>query len=190
LMGGLYNLAITSTDVDLTLIPGLKDSVESGQLQGSIEAQGGLESVTLSGNLAAKRLIIHGWAPIEVAAGFQYDHDALTSTVSARDAAGGLANADVKWQIDWKALQDDPRGTLRNLLSNDFHVQGQTLDRAFDSLPFTLSRWPLRAESTFELARTRGQLAGTLNGLVRAKEPLVDETCQLSMGQRCERLGA
>jgi hypothetical protein len=182
LMGGLYNLALTSTDVDLTLVPGLKGTIESGQLQGSIEAQGGLESVTLSGNLAAKRLIINGWAPIEIAAGFQYDHDALASSVSAKDAHGDLAKADVNWQIDWKALQNDPRGTLRNLLSNDFHVQGQTLDRSFDSLPLALSGWPLRAESTFELARTQGQLAGTLNGLVRAKEPLVDETCQLSMG--------
>jgi translocation and assembly module TamB len=182
LMGGIYNLAVTSTDVDLTLIPGLKDTIESGQLQGSVEAQGGLESITLSGNLAAKRVTIKGWAPIEVTAGFQYDHDALASSVSAKDAGGALANADVNWQIDWQGLQHDPRGTLRNLLANDFHVQGQTLDRALDSLPFNLSRLPLRVESTFELRRTDGQLDGTLNGLVRAKEPLVDETCQLTMG--------
>jgi len=187
LSSGLYNLALTGTDVDLTLIPALRGSIQSGLLEGNIEAQGGLDAVTLSGNLATKRMIVSDWAPIELNASLQYSHDGLTSKLSAKDASGELIGADVSWNVEWASLLSDPRGTLQRLRSSDFHILGHTADRALDGLPFVLpwttasSAWPLRAAATFELARTQGQLAGTLDGQFRAKQPVSDETCQLNM---------
>jgi autotransporter translocation and assembly factor TamB len=184
LKGGLYNLAFTSSNLDLMLVPRLKNVIEGGRVDGSLELQGGLDSITWTGNLTAKNLRFHGWQPIELATGFQFDHNELTSSMSAKDARGTLAKADVNVQVNWEALRKDPTVYVRQLTANDFQVQGQTLDRPISQLPFPV-RWanafPVRVESNFEFQRSDGRLSGSAHGVTRPEGQLSDATCKLSM---------
>jgi hypothetical protein len=184
LRSGLYNLALTATAVDLRLFPALRGVIDSGLLSGSLEAQGGLDAITLSGGLTASRMVLHGWAPVEFSSQFQYNHDTLSATLQVKDKVADWLTADLSWSIGWHRLQD-PLMAARDLLANDFSLRGQTFDRALDALAFALpigAHWPLRLASTFTLARELGQLRGTLDTQLKAEQPLVDESCQLSAG--------
>jgi hypothetical protein len=184
LKGGLYNLAFTSRDLDLMIVPRLKNIIQGGRVDGGLELQGGLESITWTGNLAAKGVRFHGWQPIDLATGFQFDHNELTSSMSAKDVRGPLAKADVNLQVNWEALRKDPLVYLRQLTANDFQVQGQTLDRPVSQLPFQVAwadGFPVRFESNFEFQRNDGRLSGAAHGVTRPEGQLNDATCKLSM---------
>ena len=189
LRGGLYNLNLEGKQIDVTLIPQLKGVVHAGRLQGALSAQGGLESVTVSGHLDGSDVYALDWAELELGTRFKYDHDELSLQLRASDALGTLGRARSTWHVDWRSLNQDPRAYAERLLSEDFQADGQTTERALDELPFPLAfqnPWPVRFGSRFDVQRKDGRLTGQVQAALTPKLRLYDASCNVSSDSKLE----
>lgn len=178
LRSGLYNLTLSGTRVDITLVPWLRDRVHAGFMNGQLEAQGGLDSATFSGQITTSELRAGDWSAFDLVTRFNYDHNLLSTRLQARDKQGVFGRARVDWNVDWRSLNTDPRSYAPALLAADFDVRGQSLDRGLDELPFGIS-WPVRANSTFKLTRRAGEVQGDLQATLQPKQVVADASCQL-----------
>jgi hypothetical protein len=182
LRGGLYDLTLTGDKVDITMLPALHGRVQHGLLDGKVEAQGGLASATLSGQITAKQLQFFGWTAFDLQSRFNYDHDKLVTRLRATDDDGVLARARVNWNVDWKRLNQDPNAYAKSVIAEDFQIVGQTLMRPLEQLPFSARigrSWPVRVGSSFKVARTVGVLSGEAQAEAQPARRLEDASCNL-----------
>lgn len=189
LRGGLYNLSLSGKQVDVTLIPQLAGVVHAGRLEGALSAQGGLDSVTVSGNVDATDVYALDWAPLELSTRFKYDHNDLSLRVTASDALGALGRARTSWHINWRALNQNAAAYAPQILAENFSAEGQTTERALDELPFPFAYhnpWPVRFGSHFNLQRQSGSLAGEVQAALTPKQRLYDASCNVSSDSKLE----
>jgi autotransporter translocation and assembly factor TamB len=187
LRGGRYDLKLTGSDLDASLLPQLQETLKGGKLNGSVNARGSLAAATLDGQLAAKDLRVLDWAALQVNTRFKYDRTNVDLNLSAKDAHGTLARTHTTWRVDWQALTSDPKGYLQRMLAEDFRVQGLTPARALDALPFPTpweSPVDLKIGTKFLLTRTAGKVDGEVKATLTPKQRLYDAGCQIAGDSR------
>jgi translocation and assembly module TamB len=183
LRGGRYDIKLTGKDLNVGLIPQLKPSVKGGKLNGSVDAHGGLASITFEGQLAAQDLRVLEWAPLQVSSRFKYKSRELDMQLGVKDPQGTFARTHITWTLDWQALASDPKGYVDTLITEDFRVQGLTPQRSLDALPFP-TPWDtaidLRVGTRFVISRQAGKVDGEVKADVTPKQRLYDASCQVS----------
>jgi len=214
LRAGLYSLSLDIQQLDVRLFPqllaaaptsskpqpsprtlrnapqlpqqtGLEDVVQSGQLDGHIEVQGAVASMTLDGQLKARDVSGPSFASLGAWTHFRYFQDQINAQLSIEDARGTLGLMRGSWHVDWRALFQAPMHYLREeLRSQDFQVQGETVQRTLAQLPIrvpltNLADLPLSLASRFQFARKDHVLSGEAQASLSPSLDWGDPNCEL-----------
>lgn len=180
---GYYDLALSSTDFDLLVIPAVRTVLHQSRVTGTAKITGGLDAPNIQGNGSIAGFCLMNMQPVDVGGEFDYDGARAGASVQVADTVGQLANVTGHARIAWDRLREDPRAAVRELAVGSWQVSGNSEPRGIDQLPFDIpasARMPFALGTRFELSHEPGSSQGTIQFGARGLDRFKDEECKLN----------
>ena len=176
LKGGVYEIDVNASGVDLTLFEPLlneKRKTLYGFAEGKMHLSGPIDAPTFKGNVKIPEFQRADWKPMQLSSEFHYEYGALVARLYGSDEHGHLFDSEGSLLIDLVHLVRSPNEAVSTLETSPWRISARIPPRTLRVLPNSLLRkmppgsQDIRVAASLTLAggafRTRGDLQASVD---------------------------